>query len=101
VRDGRAADVGALRDPLPPDPVPGLPRRYVHCTVKPGGDSFAGFAAAADSDPAWRLDTLDTGHDAMITAPGALATLLAGVVSAGCQQSRLADTSPPPLPSNP
>ena len=92
--------VGALRDRLPADPMPELPRRYVHCTVKPGGDSFAGFAAAAGSDPAWRLDTLDTGHDAMITVPRALATLLAGDVSEGCRQSPLGDTGPP-LPSNP
>lgn len=66
--------------------------------MKPGGDSFAGFAAAAGSDPAWHLDTLDTGHDAMITAPGAVATLLAGVVS--CRQPHLADTRPP-LSSDP
>jgi pimeloyl-ACP methyl ester carboxylesterase len=72
----RPFPVGALRDPLPPDPVPGLPRRYVHCTVKPGGDSFARFADAARTDPAWRLDTIPTGHDAMITTPDALATLL-------------------------
>jgi pimeloyl-ACP methyl ester carboxylesterase len=72
----RPFPVGALRDPLPSDPLPELPRRYVHCTVKPGGDSFAGFAAAARSDPAWRFDALDTGHDAMITAPDALAALL-------------------------
>ncbi len=75
----RPFPVGALRDPLPPDPVPELPRRYVHCTVKPGGDSFAGFAEAARTDPAWRFDALATGHDAMITAPEALARLLAGV----------------------
>lgn len=72
----RPFPVGALRDPLPADPVPELPRRYVHCTVKPGGDSFAGFAAAARTDPAWRFGTIDTGHDAMITAPGAVAAVL-------------------------
>jgi hypothetical protein len=72
----RPFPAGALRDPLPPDPVPELPRRYVHCTVKPGGDSFAGFADAARTDPAWRFDTIPTGHDAMITAPDALAALL-------------------------
>jgi hypothetical protein len=71
----RPFPIGALRDPLPPE----LSRRYVHCTVKPGGDSFAGFAEAARTDPAWRFDALAAGHDAMITAPDALAALLAAV----------------------
>jgi hypothetical protein len=44
------------------NPVPDLPRRYVHCTVKPGGDSFAGFAAVTRANPAWRFAALDTGH---------------------------------------
>lgn len=73
----RPFPVGALRDPLPADPVPELPRRYIHCTVKPAGDSFAGFADAARTDPSWRFDELETGHDAMITAPDALAALFA------------------------
>jgi pimeloyl-ACP methyl ester carboxylesterase len=92
----RPFPVGALRDPLPADPVPELPRRYVHCAVKPGGDSFAGFAGAARNDPAWRFDELETGHDAMITAPEALAAVLSGE----CQQSHFADT-PGPLASGP
>jgi hypothetical protein len=66
--------------------------------VKPGGDSFAGFAAAAGSDPAWRLDTLDTGHDAMITASGELATLLAASSQRGV--SKATSPTPEPLPSN-
>jgi pimeloyl-ACP methyl ester carboxylesterase len=66
----------ALSDPLAPDPLPALPRRFVHCTDKPGGDSFAGLAAAARTDPSWRFDALATGHDAMVTAPGELAALL-------------------------
>jgi pimeloyl-ACP methyl ester carboxylesterase len=65
----RPHPVGGLADPLPPDPVPDLPRRFVHCADKPATDSFAGFAAAARADPAWRFDELDAGHDAMITAP--------------------------------
>lgn len=72
----RPYPLGGLADPLPPDPVPDLPRHYVHCTDKPGGDAFAGFAAAARSDPAWALDVLDTGHDAMVTAPAELARAL-------------------------
>jgi pimeloyl-ACP methyl ester carboxylesterase len=68
--------LGALADPLPHDPVPDLPRRFVHCTVKPSGDSFAGFAATARESASWRLDVLDTGHDAMVTAPAELVGLL-------------------------
>lgn len=66
----------ALTDALPPDPVPDVARTYVHCTVKPGVDSFAGFAAAARDDASWRFETIATGHDAMITAPAAVAALL-------------------------
>jgi pimeloyl-ACP methyl ester carboxylesterase len=72
----RPHPIGGLSEPLPHDPVPDLPHRFIHCTVKPGHDGFAGFAAAAADDPKWRLDTIDTGHDAMVTAPSELAALL-------------------------
>ncbi len=72
----RPHPVRALSDPLPSEPLPELPRRFLHCTVKPAGDSFAGMAAAAATDPSWRSAALDTGHDAMITAPRELAELL-------------------------
>lgn len=72
----RPHPVGALTDPLPADPLPDLPRQYVHCTDKPGGDSFADLAAAARADPTWRFDEIDTGHDAMVTAPDQVAELL-------------------------
>lgn len=72
----RPHPLGGLADPLPADPVPDLPRHYVHCTDKPAGDSFAGFAAAARHDSAWRLDVLDAGHDAMLTAAPPLARIL-------------------------
>ncbi len=68
--------IGGLADPLPEEPVPDLPRRFVHCTDKPGPDAFAGFAATARDSASWRLDVLDTGHDAMVTAPEALARVL-------------------------
>ncbi|QYN34198.1 alpha/beta fold hydrolase [Pseudonocardia sp. DSM 110487] len=90
----RPFPVGAVRDPLPLDPVPELPRHYIHCTVKPGGDSFAGFADAARTDPAWRFDELETGHDPMVTTPAALAAVL----SAERQQIHFAD-APGPLAS--
>ena len=78
----RPHPVGALADPLPADRMPDLPRHFVHCTDKPGPDSFAGFAAAASTDPAWRFDALDTGHDAMITDPAGLARVLLDAHSA-------------------
>lgn len=74
----RPHPVGGLADPLPEADVPELPRRYLHCTRKDGRDAFAGFAAAAGSDPSWRMDTLDAGHNAMITAAEELARLLGG-----------------------
>ena len=74
----RPHPVRALTDPLPPDALPDVSRHFVHCTVKPGADSFAGFAAAAGDDPSWRLDTLAAGHDAMITAPREVAAVLGG-----------------------
>jgi hypothetical protein len=77
----RPHPVGGLADPLPPDPLPDLPRHFVHCTDKPAVDSFAGFAAAARADPAWRFDELHAGHDAMITAPDRVAGALLGHVS--------------------
>lgn len=79
----RPHPIGGLADPLPTDQVPELPRHYVHCTDKPGPDGFAGFAATARTDPAWRFDALDTGHDAMVTAPQRLADLLCSALTPG------------------
>jgi pimeloyl-ACP methyl ester carboxylesterase len=57
-----------------------LPRTYVHCTEKPAGDTFAPFAAAAGQPRSrWRLETIAAGHDAMITAPQAVAETLLGL----------------------
>lgn len=53
----------------------GLPCSYIHC-------SAPAFAAVSDSyewarqQPGWALETLETGHDAMVSAPGELAQLL-------------------------
>ena len=72
----RPQPLRTMSDPLPPHPLPDLPRSYIHCTVKPGTDSFTGFAAAAREDPSWRFDELAAGHDAMVTAPAELVALL-------------------------
>jgi len=54
-----------------------LPRTYLHCTA------WVGFTESADRarrEPGWRVHELATGHDAMITAPQALADRLLDVV---------------------
>jgi len=60
------------------DPLAALPRTYVHCTGGPLGPSFAPFAERLRGAPGWRSDELATGHDAMLTAPDAVADLLLG-----------------------
>lgn len=56
----------------------GLARTYVHCNQPVmQGASFAAIARRLSSDPTWRLRTLATGHDAMVTAPAETAALLA------------------------
>jgi pimeloyl-ACP methyl ester carboxylesterase len=56
-------------------------RTYIHCADKPAGDPFAPFAAATREDGAWDVKTLSTGHDAMITAPEAVARTLLDAVA--------------------
>lgn len=53
----------------------GLPCTYVHCT-QPSYPPLEGSRALARARPDWRWRTLATGHDAMVTAPDALARLL-------------------------
>ena len=52
-----------------------LPRSYVWCRGYTAG-SFVPFAERARTSSAWRYHELETGHDAMITAPGDVARLL-------------------------
>jgi pimeloyl-ACP methyl ester carboxylesterase len=67
--------------PLRADAPQRLPRSYIHCTEGPIVASFAPFAARAQADPTWGYHELPTGHDAMITAPQALADVLLALVS--------------------
>lgn len=55
----------------------GLRRAYVHCVdpVLPMA-SFGTHHARLRSDPTWTVSTLATGHDAIVTAPAAVADLL-------------------------
>ncbi len=66
-----------LARPGPPAPS----RSYVYCSAPPMGD-FDRFAARAREEPGWRCHALATGHDAMVTAPGALAAILLGEAAA-------------------
>jgi pimeloyl-ACP methyl ester carboxylesterase len=53
----------------------GLPRTYIACT-EPASGSFGPFAAKLRDDPGWQFEELRTGHNAMVTAPQALAAVL-------------------------
>lgn len=53
----------------------GVPRTYIHCTDKVEPDPFAAFAARARARGE-RVQDLNTGHFAMLTAPDELADLL-------------------------
>ena len=55
----------------------GLPRTYIRC-IQPIYEAVRQSYAEIASDQAWSCIDLDTGHDAMITAPDALADLLLG-----------------------
>ena len=55
-----------------------IPTTYIRCTVgyDPNDEDTRRQDARIRSEPGWRYRELATGHDAMITAPGALAGLL-------------------------
>jgi pimeloyl-ACP methyl ester carboxylesterase len=56
----------------------GVPRTYVRCT-EPVYAAVQPSYARVESEPDWTLLDLATGHDAMITAPDALAALLLAI----------------------
>ena len=54
----------------------GLPCTYVHC-ANPSYDTLASVREQVRSQhPDWRWESIDTGHDAMVLAPGLLCDLL-------------------------
>jgi hypothetical protein len=59
-----------------------LPRSYIYCTRAAPGDVFRQFAERARSESGWRCHDLDASHSPNITAPEALADLLA-VIAGG------------------
>jgi pimeloyl-ACP methyl ester carboxylesterase len=56
-----------------------LPRTFIHCTSGPLAAGFARFADRYRDAPGWQVRELATGHDAMLTAPEALARMLMDV----------------------
>lgn len=55
-----------------------LPRTFIHCTAGPTTPLFGIFAAKARAR-GWPVHEIATGHDVMLTAPDAVATLLDGL----------------------
>jgi pimeloyl-ACP methyl ester carboxylesterase len=53
----------------------GLLRTYIAC-IQPASGSFGQFADKLRDDPGWQFKELRTGHNAMVTAPQALAKAL-------------------------
>ncbi len=68
---------GQYREPLQFDAarVSALPRTFIDCTT-PAWPSIAPMRQRVRSEPGWRVRELATGHDAMVSAAGALARLL-------------------------
>jgi len=56
-----------------------LPCTYIYCLRPMPGDVFAQFAERARGEPGWRLYEIDATHSPNITAPEALADLLAAI----------------------
>ncbi len=57
-----------------------VPRVFIHCTEKPGGDVFARFAARAREDAGWRYQAIDAVHDVMAVKPEELTGVLLRLV---------------------
>ncbi len=68
---------GTYDDPLHFDPARAArwPRRFIDC-VAPALPTMAVARQRVRSRPGWRVDELGTGHDAMVSAPEALAQCL-------------------------
>ncbi|HEX5688101.1 MAG TPA: alpha/beta hydrolase [Ideonella sp.] len=58
----------------------GLRRHFIDCQ-SPALPTIAASRQRAQTQPGWRLDSLQTGHDAMISAPDALASLLSTLLT--------------------
>lgn len=58
----------------------GVAKTYIDCVREPMANLAAG-KARVRGDAGWRMQTLDTGHDAMITAPAELTRLLIDIAT--------------------
>jgi pimeloyl-ACP methyl ester carboxylesterase len=58
----------------------GVPKTYIDCTREPMANLAAG-KTRVRQDSSWNLRSLDTGHDAMVTAPVELARMLESIPS--------------------
>ena len=68
---------GLYRDPLyfDPDRVATVPRTFIDCN-QPAFPNIDAMRRRVRSEPGWRVVEVATGHDAMISAPEALARSL-------------------------
>ncbi|MBL8643156.1 MAG: alpha/beta hydrolase [Rhodospirillaceae bacterium] len=57
----------------------GLPKTYIRCLKRREGDQPDPVEPMVRDKPEWTWLTLDTGHDAMVTAPGELTQLLLNI----------------------
>ena len=74
---------------LNPQELAKIPKTFVYCSA-PATGSFDRFAARIRSDPAWEFFELQTGHDAMILMPEAVADILRdpGAAAGAARSSR-------------
>lgn len=72
--------LGVYRDPLDFDAqrVASLPRTFADCTT-PALPTIAVMRQRVRQEPGWDVVELSTGHDPMVSAPGALAEVLISV----------------------
>lgn len=60
---------------------PKMPRTYIYCARKAGGDPFLQFANRFRDDPAWTYFERDWSHSPNVTAPQPLAKLLSEIAA--------------------
>ena len=63
-----------FEEPLRRPPAATVRRTYVRCT-RPARETFDQYTVLRQ-DPAWRFHEVEAGHDAMVTAPQQIATIL-------------------------
>jgi len=59
-----------------------LPRTYIYCKITRPGDVFRQFRDRASKEKGWTVIDIDASHSPNVTAPEALAQILAGITGA-------------------